>query len=102
MDMSGPSVFMAVAGCALAALGVHTLVTGRLSYGSKRRRARLRPRPRGLGQLLMGLGLALLPLSSALASPSSALYHVVFFASAGCLVAGICSLCAAMAPHRRP
>ncbi|MGW5160014.1 hypothetical protein ACWEPN_31435 [Nonomuraea wenchangensis] len=102
MDVTTTWVFLAVAGGVLAALGIHTLATGRILLASKRRRAKLRPRPEGLGQLLMGLCFVLQPLPSAVASPSSALYYVVFFASVGCLVAGICFRMAAMIPEDRP
>ncbi|MEU6798589.1 hypothetical protein ABZ907_43410 [Nonomuraea wenchangensis] len=75
---------------------------GRIFPAWKRRRTKLRPRPHGLGQLLMGLCFVLLPLSSAVAGRSAALYYVVFFASVGCLVAAICFFMAAMIPDDRP
>ncbi|SEU41600.1 hypothetical protein [Nonomuraea wenchangensis] len=102
MDVTTTWVFLAAAGCVPAALGIHTLATGRIIILSKRRRAKLRPRPYGLSQLLMGLCLVLRPLSSVVTSPLSALYYVVLFASVGCLVAALCFLMAAMIPQDPP
>ncbi|MFK4034381.1 hypothetical protein ACI2LC_01105 [Nonomuraea wenchangensis] len=101
MDLT-TMAFGTVGGGVVAALGIYTLATGRITILSKRRRAKLRPRPYGLSQLLMGLCIALQPLSSAVAGRSSALYDVVFFASVGCLVAAVCFLMAAMIPQDPP
>ncbi|MFI6991619.1 hypothetical protein [Nonomuraea wenchangensis] len=99
MDLT-MTVLRLMPACVLAALGIHTLATGRILVATQRQRTKLRPRPYGLGQLLTGLCLVLLPLSSLVADRS--LYYVMFFASAGCLVAGICFLVAAMIPQDRP
>ncbi|MEV4283970.1 hypothetical protein AB0K40_00545 [Nonomuraea bangladeshensis] len=100
MDLT-MTVLRLVPACVLAALGIHTLATGRILVATQRQRTKLRPRPYGLGQLLTGLCLVLLPLSSLVVADRS-LYYVVFFASIGCLVAGICFLVAAMIPQDRP